>query len=116
MVVMSIYTNYFLRFRVSVTPLSICISTTHFWRLVYLQNSIISMHCGIFGVLAVATLETIVWLVTYIRLNLTGEPYCCPFSGVVVFALVLQVRLYVYVVRKALLFYSTYSSLTFVDW
>lgn len=55
------------------------------------RDTTLALHHGILAVVVFATVEATVWFVAYQELNVTGEPYCCPFPTKVVAALVLQV-------------------------
>ena len=55
------------------------------------RDSVLPVHAGVILVYIVALAESAVWLAAYQRINLTGEPYCCPFPSHVTAALVLQV-------------------------
>jgi hypothetical protein len=56
-----------------------------------MKDDVIPLHHAIVIVYVIALTEAIVWYVAYQNINLTGEPYCCPFPSTVVAALVLQV-------------------------
>ena len=55
------------------------------------RASVLPVHAGVILVFIVALAESAVWLAAYQRINLSGEPYCCPFPSHVTAALVLQV-------------------------
>ena len=57
----------------------------------YYRASVLPVHAGAVIVFVVALAESAVWLAAYQRINLSGEPYCCPFPSHVTAALVLQV-------------------------
>ena len=51
----------------------------------------------------VAMAEATSWYAAYQTINLTGQPYCCPFPSTVVASLVLQVTLRVLESRLSIL-------------
>lgn len=55
------------------------------------QESILPLHNAFLLVFLFALAEATLWFATYQSLNLSGEPYCCPFPPAVVGSLVLQV-------------------------
>lgn len=55
------------------------------------RESALSLHKGILFVFLVGMVESAVWYAAYESINLSGEPYCCPFPTLVVVAFVLQV-------------------------
>lgn len=54
-------------------------------------SSTLPLHMGILAVYLVALAEATTWYASYQQINLTGQPYCCPFPEPVVAALVLQI-------------------------
>ena len=54
------------------------------------QESILPLHQGVLFVFLVALAEATSWYAAYQTINLTGQPYCCPFPKTVVASLVLQ--------------------------
>jgi len=57
-------------------------------------DSTLRLHTFILCVFTLGLVEATVWYAAYQTINLTGEPYCCPFPKTVVAALVLQVRIF----------------------
>ncbi|CAM9534528.1 unnamed protein product [Chrysoparadoxa australica] len=57
------------------------------------RKSALPLHAAILCVLTLATLEAAAWLVAYWTLNTTGKPMCCPFPGVVILGMTLDVFL-----------------------
>lgn len=55
------------------------------------RESALSLHLGILFVFLVGLVESTMWYAAYESINLSGEPYCCPFPSLVVVAFVLQV-------------------------
>ena len=76
----------FLRMMLFATALS-----SYFWFYTVYSESVLSLHKAVLLVLMVATLEAASWFVAYVTLNESGSPYCCPFPGQVVAAILLQV-------------------------
>ena len=58
-----------------------------------LQASVLPLHHAIVVVYLIALTEATVWYAAYQDINLSGEPFCCPFPGAIVAAEVLQVIL-----------------------
>ena len=54
------------------------------------RSSTLPLHNYILFVFLVALIESAVWYAAYQLINISGEPYCCPFPPVVIAALVLQ--------------------------
>jgi hypothetical protein len=54
-------------------------------------SSTLPLHMGVLAVYLVALAEATTWYASYQQINLTGQPYCCPFPEPVVAALVLQI-------------------------
>lgn len=55
------------------------------------KQSILPLHHATLVVVVIALAEATTWYAAYQTINLTGEPYCCPFPPLVVGSLVLQV-------------------------
>lgn len=55
------------------------------------RESVLPLHTAILVVFFVALCEATTWYAAYQTINLSGEPYCCPFPPTVVASLVLQV-------------------------
>ena len=55
------------------------------------KASVLPLHTATLGVVVIALAEATTWYAAYQTINLTGQPYCCPFPPVVVGSLVLQV-------------------------
>jgi len=55
------------------------------------QSSTLPLHHATLVVFLFAMVEATTWYAAYQTINLTGEPYCCPFPPTVVASLVLQV-------------------------
>jgi hypothetical protein len=55
------------------------------------QESTLPIHKGVLFVFLVALAEATCWYAAYQTINLTGQPYCCPFPSTVVASLVLQI-------------------------
>ncbi|CAN0037127.1 unnamed protein product, partial [Sphacelaria rigidula] len=53
--------------------------------------TVLPVHYMIFGVVVLGTFEAASWLSAYLRMNNTGEPYCCPYPGSVVLAMIMEV-------------------------
>ena len=53
--------------------------------------STLHLHKAVLAVFLVALAEATTWYASYQQINLTGQPYCCPFPDPVVAALVLQI-------------------------
>ena len=60
----------------------------YFWRHL---DSVLPLHVFALLVLLVALLESTVTYAAYQILNLTGQPYCCPFPKIVIASLLLEV-------------------------
>lgn len=54
-------------------------------------RSLLPLHHAIVGVYIVALAEATMWYGAYQDINLSGEPYCCPFPPIVIASLVLQI-------------------------
>jgi hypothetical protein len=65
--------------------------SSYFWFYTVYSESVLSLHKAVLLVLMVATLEAASWFIAYVTLNESGSPYCCPFPGQVVAAILLQV-------------------------
>ncbi|CBJ28368.1 G-protein coupled receptor [Ectocarpus siliculosus] len=55
------------------------------------RASILPVHKMIIGVIVLSTLEASTWWGAYSYVNATGRPYCCPYPGVVVLAMLMEV-------------------------
>jgi hypothetical protein len=55
------------------------------------KESILPLHNTFLVVLLFAFAEAVMWYATYQAINISGEPYCCPFPPIVVGSLVLQI-------------------------
>ena len=55
------------------------------------SDSVLNLHKAVFAVYIIAFVESIVWFTSYQTINITGEPYCCPFPSLVVASLILQI-------------------------
>ena len=55
------------------------------------SESVLNLHKAVFAVYIIAFVESIVWYTSYQTINITGEPYCCPFPPLVVGSLILQI-------------------------
>lgn len=55
------------------------------------RASVLTVHKMILGVIVLATLEACTWWGAYSYMNRTGKPYCCPYPGTVVLAMVMEV-------------------------
>lgn len=55
------------------------------------RASVLTVHKMILGVIVLATLEACTWWGAYSYMNSTGKPYCCPYPGTVVLAMVMEV-------------------------
>jgi hypothetical protein len=55
------------------------------------RESALSLHRGVLFVFLVGFVESGTWYAAYEDINLTGQPYCCPFPTLVVVAFILQV-------------------------
>jgi len=64
-----------------------------FYLLVYCRHkeSVLSLHKATLVVVFIALAEATAWYAAYQTINLSGQPYCCPFPPLVVASLVLQV-------------------------
>lgn len=56
------------------------------------RDAAIHLHTAFLAVFLFAMVEATLWFASYQSLNITGEPYCCPFPPIVIASLVLQVR------------------------
>lgn len=54
-------------------------------------DSVLSLHTAILFVLMIALVEAVVWFTVYERANQYGQPNCCPFSGIMILAIVMQI-------------------------
>jgi hypothetical protein len=54
-------------------------------------QSTLPIHKAVLAVFIVALAEATTWYAAYQTINITGEPYCCPFPTTVVASLVLQI-------------------------
>jgi hypothetical protein len=62
-----------------------------FYRYLRFQESTVNLHKAVLVVFLFAVAESTCWYAAYQTINLTGQPYCCPFPATVVAALVLQI-------------------------
>ena len=66
--------------------------STYFIGFYYLnKEATLRLHTAFIVIFLFALAESILWFTSYTVLNITGEPYCCPFPPLVVASLVLQV-------------------------
>jgi hypothetical protein len=54
------------------------------------RDFLLPLHSAILAVFFIATLEATVWFAAYTHINSTGQPYCCPFPGVVAAGMILE--------------------------
>ena len=52
------------------------------------RNELLPLHYAILGVLVVASVEALAWFLALDEINDNGVPYCCPFPGSIIFAMV----------------------------
>ncbi|CAM9116021.1 unnamed protein product, partial [Laminaria digitata] len=55
------------------------------------RATLLPVHKMIFGVVVLGTVESLSWLAAYSYMNSTGKPYCCPYPGTVILAMIMEV-------------------------
>ena len=55
------------------------------------SESVLNLHRAILLVFTIGLIEATIWYAAYQTINLSGQPYCCPFPPLVVTGLILQV-------------------------
>lgn len=60
--------------------------------LVRFRKEIIQLHYGILLILVMGTASTSVWFYAFYRMNLTGEPVCCPYPTIFLVSVIMDVR------------------------
>lgn len=56
-----------------------------------LQDSLLTLHKGVFVTLVVCAVSAALWCAAFITINSTGHPYCCPFPPIVSAAQLVQI-------------------------